>query len=56
MRCFLAVDLDGGLKEKVADIQKGLAGFDVNLVSKENLHFTLKFLGEVNEEVIEEVI
>ncbi|MBS3052875.1 MAG: RNA 2',3'-cyclic phosphodiesterase [Candidatus Aenigmarchaeota archaeon] len=55
MRCFLAVDLDGGLKEKVADIQKGLAGFDVNLVSKENLHFTLKFLGEVNEEVIEEV-
>ena len=55
MRCFLAVDLDDGLKEKVADVQNGLVDFDVNLVSKENLHFTLKFLGEVNEELIEEV-
>ncbi|MBI2233373.1 MAG: RNA 2',3'-cyclic phosphodiesterase [Candidatus Aenigmarchaeota archaeon] len=55
MRCFLAVDLDDVLKEKVADIQKGLAHFDAKFVEKENLHFTLKFLGEVNEEVIEDV-
>ncbi len=55
MRCFLAVDLDDGLKEKVTDAQKGLADFDVNLVSKENLHFTLKFLGEIGEEAIEVV-
>lgn len=55
MRCFLAVDLEEGLKEKITEVQKGLSNFDVKLVEKENLHFTLKFLGEVNEEVIEEV-
>lgn len=55
MRCFLAVDIDGELREKVIGLQKGLSGFDAKLVEKENLHFTLKFLGEVNEKTLEEI-
>lgn len=50
-RCFIAVDLPEELKHKIINIQEQLAGFDVRLVEKENLHFTLKFLGEVGEEV-----
>ncbi len=55
MRCFLAVDIEEGLRDKVVDIQRGLEGFDVKLVERENLHFTLKFLEEINEEVLEDV-
>ncbi|MBI4018428.1 MAG: RNA 2',3'-cyclic phosphodiesterase [Candidatus Aenigmarchaeota archaeon] len=49
MRCFLAVDLDEALKPAVAELQQRLneAG-DVKLVEPENLHFTLKFLGEAS--------
>ena len=36
------------VKEKIADCQKKLFG-DITLVPLENLHFTLKFLGEVPE-------
>lgn len=55
MRSFLAVDIDEPLRQKVAELQKQLAGFDVKLVEKENLHFTLKFLGEVDEQRLKEV-
>lgn len=55
MRCFIAVDIDEPLRQKLAELQKGLAGFDVKLVEKENLHFTLKFLGEIDEQRLEEV-
>ena len=49
MRCFVAVDIPEEIKEKIATAQEELAGLDVKLVEKENLHFTLKFLGEVDE-------
>lgn len=51
MRCFVAIDVDEGLKGKIAALQKQLNG-DVKLVEPENLHFTLKFLGEADEKVI----
>lgn len=54
MRCFLAVDVEGRLMEKIANLQKGVPG-DVKLVEKENLHYTLKFLGETDEKILEVV-
>ena len=55
MRCFVAVDLDERLREKITGLQRTLEGFDVELVEPQNLHFTLKFLGEADEQVIEKV-
>lgn len=57
-RCFVAVDLEGsGIIEKVKAFQEALArtGNPMKLVEPENLHFTLKFLGEVPLSRIESV-
>lgn len=56
MRCFVAVDIADELKAQVINIQNQLAGIgDVKLVEPENLHFTLKFLGEITEQQSENV-
>lgn len=53
MRCFVAVDIDENLKGQIMALQKQLHG-DAKLVEPENLHFTLKFLGEIRDEVLTE--
>jgi len=51
MRLFVAVDVAEELKPKIIHIQKKLAqSADIKLVEPENLHFTMKFLGEVNDQ------
>jgi 2'-5' RNA ligase len=51
MRLFVSIDLDRELTEKAAGIEERIraTGADVKLVEPRNLHFTLKFLGEVPE-------
>lgn len=48
MRLFVGVPVADQVKEKIIALQKKLFG-DISLVLSENLHFTLKFLGEVPE-------
>lgn len=57
MRLFVAVELDPGLRETAARIGKRIkdTGAGVKLVEPENLHFTIKFLGEVEEELLPEI-
>ena len=57
MRLFVAVDLDVNIKAKVAGIieQMKTKNIDVKFTKPENLHFTLKFLGEVAEEKVTDV-
>lgn len=53
MRLFIALDLPKSLKEilfLLCEQKKVIEG--VNIVSKENYHITLKFLGEVSELMI----
>lgn len=53
MRLFIAVDIAEDIKPKIISLQKQLAEIaDVKLVEPENLHFTMKFLGEVPDENI----
>lgn len=51
VRAFLAVDLEEGLRDHVSRIQDTLKSADaqVKFVEPENLHFTLKFFGDVGE-------
>lgn len=55
MRTFIAIDIPEEIKEKIIDIQKKLPEFKGKLTERENLHLTLKFLGEVDENKIEKI-
>jgi len=57
MRCFIAIAVPEELKEKILEVQNKLkqAGANLKLVERENLHFTVKFLGEIEENQIKEV-
>ena len=57
LRCFIAVTLPGPLKRAVGEVIIKLkeSGADIKWVPYENLHFTLKFLGATDEELIDEI-
>lgn len=55
MRCFVAIDVPDEIKRKIGEIQKDLNRSGIKLVEPENLHFTLKFLGEISESKAEEI-
>ena len=58
MRVFIAIELPEEAKAEIERIQKELKKqnlFEGKLTEKENLHLTLKFLGEIDEAKIEEV-
>ncbi len=57
-RCFLAIDVDDHVKVNVKVTQghvKDCEG-DVKLVESENLHFTVKFLGNLDGDQIKRVV
>ena len=61
MRAFIAIELSPPIREKLAELQALLkkSGADVKWVKPDNIHLTLKFLGEIDEEKrgkIEEII
>jgi len=55
VRSFIAIFLDPALRPQVVELQRRLAqsGADVKWVEPENLHFTLKFLGDVESSRLE---
>ena len=58
MRSFVAVDIPGVIQESVRDYVEGLKGSFGNVmkwVAPENLHFTIKFLGEISDAEAETV-
>ena len=54
IRTFIAVDLSEGIKNSVFEVQRELkkSGADIKWVDPKNLHVTLKFLGETDEEKV----
>jgi len=58
MRTFIAVAISSEVREKLAQIQAEFrkGDPDVKWVEPENLHITLKFLGEVSENKLPDVI
>ncbi|GAB4541999.1 MAG: RNA 2',3'-cyclic phosphodiesterase [Thermodesulfovibrionia bacterium] len=57
MRCFIAIDIDEGIKRSVSELQNELKGCNADLrwVKPENIHLTLKFLGDVEEKRIDKI-
>ncbi|MFH0830113.1 MAG: RNA 2',3'-cyclic phosphodiesterase [Candidatus Aenigmatarchaeota archaeon] len=57
MRAFIAVLVSEGLKTRIEKVQESidLLDIDVKLVEPENLHYNLKFLGELNEDDVNRV-
>ena len=57
MRTFIAIEIPSEIKSALATLQTELrrAGADVSWTKPENLHLTLKFLGEVDERRIVEI-
>ncbi len=57
MRTFLALDIDRGIQDRLAEFERKLAGCDAKgrLVAPENLHMTLHFLGDVAEDMMADV-
>lgn len=58
MRCFIAIDLSESLKKSVNDCIRQLKplSHDVRWVVPSNLHLTLKFLGEVPDTSVQQLL
>ncbi len=52
MRAFIAIELPKKIKDALAQLQQKLksTGADAKWVAPENIHLTIKFLGEINDE------
>ncbi len=55
MRTFISIEIPEDIKREILKIQKELPEFRGKLTETDNLHLTLKFLGEINEKKAEEV-
>lgn len=55
MRVFVAVDLPEELQPKITDIQSKFSDFKFKFVKPDIMHITMKFLGEVPEEMLEKI-
>lgn len=57
MRTFIAIELSEEIREALAQVESHLkySGADVKWVEKNNIHLTLKFLGEITEEKCEKI-
>ena len=61
MRCFIAIDIDDQTRKALARLQNELQGkadikkSDAKWVNPETIHLTLKFLGEIKDELAVDV-
>jgi len=55
MRTFISIDLPKNIQKEIKKIQEQLPEFKGKFTEEENLHLTLKFLGEIDEEKLENV-
>ena len=61
MRLFIAIDIDETIKKALGDLQKrikkelDLEKSDLKWVNPDNMHLTLKFIGEVNDKDVKTI-
>jgi len=57
MRCFISIDLPKEIKDYLFDLQRKINDNNskVHFVAKKNLHLTLKFLGNIDDNLLKDV-
>ena len=57
IRTFIAIDIPGNIISNIRELQEGIKayGFKIRWVRPENIHLTLKFLGDVDEVKIDDI-
>ncbi len=55
MRLFIAIELPAEVKEHLEQLQKKIDGHYAQLTLAKEIHLTLKFLGDVSEQKIDEI-
>lgn len=56
MRCFIGIEIEPKLTDPIKNIQNDINDYvDATFVKPDNLHFTLAFLGDVQEKNINEI-
>ena len=57
VRSFLAIELDEDLVPKILDVQKEFKKTNANIkyVPSQNMHFTLKFFGNIDLDMVEDI-
>ena len=61
MRCFIAIDVEEKIRKALGDVQKQLIAKtevrkgEVKWVKPDNIHLTLKFMADINDEQVAEV-
>jgi len=55
MRAFIAISIPEDIKERIHELQRKLPDRNLKIVAKENLHITLKFLGNIDEQMLENI-
>ncbi len=56
VRSFIAIPCQGKLRNRLIDAQKKISGLGrMKLVEPENIHMTLKFLGDVNRAQLDDI-
>ena len=55
IRAFISVDIPESMQREIVKIQENLPDFKGKLTKTENLHLTLKFLGDIDEKIMPEV-
>ena len=55
MRTFISLNIPENIKEEITKIQNSLPEFTGKKTECENLHLTLKFFGEINEETLKKI-
>ncbi len=58
MRCFIAINLPESVKKILAGLQEelGQCGADIRWVRPENIHLTMKFLGDISKESSDDIV
>ena len=58
MRTFIAIEIPGEIKQKMADVQRRLrdTAVDAGWTRPEGIHLTLKFLGEIPESKVPDIM
>lgn len=54
-RCFISVELPDEVINEIERLQRELPEFEGKITEEENLHLTLKFLGEISELKIDKI-